>query len=136
LAQAAVDLVRRTFNVELITVSGVPHKLVPLYMNACDVLILTSKHEGSPTVVKEALACDLPIVSVDVGDVRNRIEGIQGCILCSDDSPETIASALSRIFQHRNRIQGRETVADLREELIVEKIIGVYRSAILEHNKP
>jgi len=53
---------------------------MPGYLNAADVLLLTSKHEGSPTIVKEALACNCPVVSVDVGDVRERIAAINGCV--------------------------------------------------------
>jgi teichuronic acid biosynthesis glycosyltransferase TuaC len=70
LAQQAVTLLKSKFDVELITVCRAPHESMPLYMNACDVMVLTSKHEGSSTVVKEGLACNLPVVSVDVGDVR------------------------------------------------------------------
>jgi len=59
-----------------------------VWLNASNVLLLTSLHEGSPTVVKEALACGLPVVSVDVGDVAERIEGIEGCHLAVA-TPET-----------------------------------------------
>ena len=59
----------------------VPHYIMPLYMNACDVLLLTSLHEGSPNVVKEALACNLPVVSVPVGDIPERIGRVPGCVV-------------------------------------------------------
>jgi teichuronic acid biosynthesis glycosyltransferase TuaC len=135
LAQEAVALLRTQFDVELVTVSGVPHELVPVYMNACDVLVVTSRHEGSPTVVKEALACNLPVVSVDVGDVRQRIEGVQGCVLCADDSPETIAEGLAQVLRVRSRIRGRDTVADLDVRVVAQRIIEVYRSALVENKR-
>lgn len=71
LAQKTVNLLVSRIQVELIVASSGPYEQVPLYyMNACDALLLTSSHEGSPNAVKEALACNLPVVSVDVGDVR------------------------------------------------------------------
>ena len=63
LARQAFELLKGSIDVRLVVATDIPHKTMPIYMNACNVLVLTSKHEGSPTVVKEALACNLPIVS-------------------------------------------------------------------------
>jgi glycosyltransferase involved in cell wall biosynthesis len=62
-----------------------PYSQIPLVMNACDVLVLTSDSEGSPTVIKEAMACNLPIVSVDVGDVAELITDTENCYICRQD---------------------------------------------------
>jgi teichuronic acid biosynthesis glycosyltransferase TuaC len=48
---------------ELHHLRGIEYEQVPIWLNASDVLLVTSHHEGSPTIVKEALACNLPIVS-------------------------------------------------------------------------
>jgi len=72
--------------------------------------LLTSLHEGSPTVVKEALACGLPVVSVDVGDVAERIEGIEGCHLAVA-TPEDLAAKLCRFM---NGVCGLIAVPDWR----------------------
>jgi glycosyltransferase involved in cell wall biosynthesis len=130
LAKEAVALLKSRFDVELVTVYRASHDLIPLYMNACDVLILTSAHEGSPTVIKEALACNLPVVSVDVGDVCYRIGNIPGCIVCADDSPERISEGLAEVLQVRERISSRESISDLDEREIVKQIIEVYRAAV------
>lgn len=130
LAKQAIALLERGFDLEMIALSGVPHSAVPLYMNACDVLVLTSHHEGSPTVIKEALACDLPIVSVDVGDVRERIGNIQGCVLCERDDPETIARGVEKVLRRGKRIKGRESIHYLDKNRIARRIIEVYQAAV------
>ena len=130
LARQAVELLDPSWGVELITAWGVPHDDIPLYMNACDVLVCTSMQEGSPNVVKEALACDTPVVSVPVGDVPTRLAGIEGCELCADDRPETIAAALARVFRRGQRIRGRHTVASLDESLLTQQVIAIYRSVL------
>jgi len=116
--------------VELVLASGVPHENIPLYLNGCDVVLITSVSEGSPTIVKEALACNLPIVSTDVGDVQERIGSVAGCEICEDDSPDTIAAALARVLSQSQRINGRQTVLELDERLLAQNIIQVYRQAM------
>jgi glycosyltransferase involved in cell wall biosynthesis len=81
-------------------------------------------------VVKEALACNLPVVSTDVGDVRERIENIEGCIVCEDGHPSTIAEALKQVLNRNSRIEGRNTVLNLDENLLTKKVIAVYNKAL------
>lgn len=98
LARNVVDLVSRDLPVELLTISGLPRETVAAYMQACDALLVTSLHEGAGTMVKEALACGLPVASVDVGDVRSVVEGVPGCVITEHDDPQTLASALGRVL--------------------------------------
>lgn len=130
LARQAVELLNERFPARLVTAWGAAHSGIPLYMSACDALVFTSMQEGSPNVVKEALACDLPVVSVAVGDVEQRIGGIEGCELCTNDSPETIAAALERVLRRGKRVEGRKSVEHLSETSITEQVIEVYRSAL------
>lgn len=130
LAKAAVDVLNRRLPIRLVVAWGVPHTDIPVYMAACDALIFTSMQEGSPNVVKEALACNLPVVSVDVGDVAQRIGGVEGCELCRDESPETIASALEGVFVSGKRVEGRKSVEHLSETSITQQVIAVYRSVL------
>src|SRR5262249_3718279 len=82
LSQAAVQALNGLgTQAELHQLSGVPHDEVAVWLNASNALLLTSLTEGSPNIVKEALACDLPVVSVEVGDVGERIQEIEGCYL-------------------------------------------------------
>ncbi len=130
LAVAAVEVVRRRFDAELIVAAGIPSATMPVYMGAADVLLLTSRHEGSPNVVKEALACNLPVVSVDVGDVRERLAGIEGCVVCDDERPETLAAGVCAVLERQLPIDGRSTVLLLDEHRLTAQLIDVYREAI------
>jgi len=109
LAKAAVaQLANGDRPVELHHLTGISNANVPVWLNAADVLLLTSMHEGSPTVVKEALACGLPVVSVDVGDVAERIEGIEGCHLAQADPADLAAKlGLARARGQRLNCEGR-----------------------------
>jgi len=133
LAKQAIETLNKSMPARLIIAWRVPHTDMPLYMSACDALAFTSMQEGSPNVVKEALACDLPVVSVAVGDVPERLRGLQGCELCSDDRPETIAAALGRVLSNNERIAGRESVKTLDENLTTAKVLSIYESVLARH---
>ena len=128
LAQKAVSQLDRTLDAELAVAWNVPHSDIPVFMNACDVLVFTSMHEGSPNVVKEALACNLPVVSVIVGDVADRLNNVDGCVVCADDKPATIASALTQVLQLSERPVTRVAVQELDEQLLTARVIEIYRT--------
>jgi glycosyltransferase involved in cell wall biosynthesis len=130
LAQSAVEIVNRSMGTDLIAGWGRRHQEIVSLMNACDALLFTSMQEGSPNAVKEALACNLPVVSVKVGDVPLRLKGISGCELCHDDSVETIAGALERVLLQGTRTQSRAAVQGLDERLLTERLIEIYRSVL------
>jgi teichuronic acid biosynthesis glycosyltransferase TuaC len=135
LAQQVVASVNQTIPTQLVVGWELPHERIAALMNACDALLCTSMQEGSPNAVKEALACNLPVVSVPVGDVALRLEGVRGCELCSDDQVETIAAALGRVLQRADRIDGRSGVRELDERLLTQQLVRVYRS-ILPATRP
>lgn len=109
---------------------GIDQTSVLEYMNASDVLLLTSFYEGSPNVIKEAMACNLPIISTNVGDVKEVINDTKNCFLVSYSENE-IAKKLSVIFNDRSRSNGREKINHLNSKLIAEKVIDVYKSLFL-----
>ena len=99
LARAAVEAATHLgIPAEIHYLRGVTNTDVPVWINASDVLLLTSLHEGSPTIVKEALACQLPVVSVDVGDVHEQIDGIEGCYLAQAEVSD-LAAKLGMVFR-------------------------------------
>jgi len=130
LSQKAVALLDPTLTAELVVAFRVRHSNIPLYMNACDALIFTSLLEGSPNAVKEALASNLPVVSVAVGDVPERLRGLDGCVVCADDRPETIAFELSRVLQRPERTNSRDGVLDLDERVLTQRLIGIYEAIL------
>jgi glycosyltransferase involved in cell wall biosynthesis len=94
-------------------------------LNAASAVLLTSSHEGSPTAVKEALACNVPVVSVDVGDVRERITGIEGCFI-TDAVVGDIAAKLDRALGRRERIEARGRVEEFSLEQVAAKLLEIY----------
>lgn len=116
---------------DLCSLGGVTPDCVPLYMNACDAMVLTSFWEGSPNVVKEALACNLPVISVPVGDVGELLAGVEGCTVCPRDVPQ-LSRALTHVLRRSRRTNGRATIAEKRLDLpsVARRVVGVYRDVL------
>ncbi len=126
LAEAAVDALRRVLpEVWLRALDGVPHNDVPAWINASDAVIITSSHEGSPNVVKEALACNTPVVAVDVGDIRQRVSGVPGCAVVPGE-PAALAEALRAALGTPRSDEGRRRVEPLALPRVAEQIVDVY----------
>jgi len=118
-------------DIELIPVFDVPNSEMPYYLNASDVLILTSKYEGSVNVVKEAMACNVPIVSTDVGDVKQNTYGLKGCFVC-ESNPASLADGLLKAFSSGNHTNSRERIMELRLDSIsiAKKVINIYNQIL------
>jgi teichuronic acid biosynthesis glycosyltransferase TuaC len=130
LAEAACEAARRRgYSVRLHVAAGTPPDRMPLLMNAADCLLLTSIAEGSPNVVKEALACDLPVVSTPVGDVRTLLGGVAPSLV-TDADPEALATALIDCTRDSGRSNGRERSRWLGDREIAERILEIYRRLV------
>lgn len=130
LAQAAADqVIQQDPTVELLVVYKETQDRLSLYMNAADALIFPSFQEGSPNIVKQAMACNLPIVATDVGDVRDVIGKTADCYVCPPN-PTVLAERLSQVLVHCNRTQGREQIRHFDRPLVTRRIIDVYEAAL------
>ena len=117
--------------VELLELRGYTRNEVATLMNKCHALLLTSIREGSPQVVKEAMACGCPIVSVDVGDVAERLDGVEGCKVIASREPKDIVEALESVIAF-GRTKGREKLLNdgLDNMQIAEKLVEIYTKVI------
>lgn len=132
IAKEAIRILRNSeVDVKLIPLNNVRHTEVPLYMNASDVMLFTSDYEASPMVVKEAMACNIPIVSTDVGDTKKIIGDTEGCFIC-ERHPEDIALKIKMALDYGKRTEGRERIIELGLELqqISRKIINIYKETL------
>ena len=114
---------------ELLELKGYSREEVTMLMCAADAFLMTSVTEGSPQVVKEVLACGCPIVSVDVGDVRERTEGVEGCFVADTREPKELAGLLQKAIAFNGKTKGREKlVADgLDNRMVAGRLIEIYK---------
>lgn len=131
LAKEAVALLQDD-NVELLELKGYSRNEVTLLMCAADAFLMTSFTEGSPQVIKEAMSCGCPIVSVDVGDVKERMEGVDGCYVANSLEAKELTELLKKAMDFEGRTNGREKViADgLDNELVVKRLMEIYNKVI------
>jgi len=109
----------------------IPDPEVPLYYNACDALLMTSLREGSPQVIKEAMASDLPVVSTDVGDVAEILGDTPGCRL-TDSTPSNVVRELRSVLEHGKPTGGRQRLLSLGLDLesVARRLVDIYRGVV------
>lgn len=119
---------------QLMEMRGYSREQVNLAMNAANCLLMTSHREGSPQVVKEALTCGTPIVSVNVGDVAEVTDGLEGCFITSYDADD-IAVALQKAITFKGKTNGPQRIRErgLSNDLIAKHLIDIYK--IVQENK-
>jgi glycosyltransferase involved in cell wall biosynthesis len=131
LVEAAVRLAReRIPEIEILQVMQIPQSRMPLYMNAADVMVMASMLEGSPNAVKEALAVNLPVVAVEVGDVAELLHSTEGNHIVARE-PEAIAEKIVEVCQSGKRSNSRERIVErLSMERVAERILDVYANVV------
>lgn len=133
LAKAAIEEYNSKYandsNAELLEFIGYSREQVLLLYNAVSCVLMTSDHEGSPQFIKEAMACNCPIVSVDVGDVKHVISGVGGCFL-AERNADDIARKLDSAINY-GKTTGREKVLqEFESSVVARKIIDVYKQIL------
>lgn len=129
LAQKSVSQLNNS-NIELHHLNNIDQNLIPIYFNAADVILLTSLWEGSPNVVKEAMACNCPVVATDVGDIRWLFGNEPGYFI-SDFSAADTASKITDALDFANKYRktnGRQRIfhLGLDSSTVAKKIINIY----------
>lgn len=126
LAQAAIQrLSARGTTAELVVASGLPQATLVQYINASDALILSSYSEGSPNIVKEAMACNIPVVSTNVGDVSQVLGDTSACSVWPPD-PDALADGLTRALQQTEPTGGRVAVAFAEQSVVAQQVLTLY----------
>lgn len=122
---------------ELVPLSGIAPEQMPIYMNAADALILTSYWEGSPNVVKESMACNLPILSVPVGDVPELLSGVAPAALCPRE-PVALGGALADMLAVPRRTNGRAALERKGLDLkpAAARLAGIYQQVLASARGP
>jgi teichuronic acid biosynthesis glycosyltransferase TuaC len=121
----AEEAMRSLPNAQLVELRGYTRDQVRLLFSAADAMLLTSRTEGSPQVVKEALACECPVVSTDVGDVARLLEGAAGCAVTPHDAG-AIAARLADVLASGERPRSAPALAALRIEVVAARLLELY----------
>jgi teichuronic acid biosynthesis glycosyltransferase TuaC len=123
-------------DIKLLELKDKTREEVSLLINSSELLILTSFSEGSPQIIKESMACNCPIVSTDVGDVRQIFGETEGCYICSYD-PEDVADKIKMALSYshdKGRTTGRNRIIELGlgSDKIANRIISIYQNVLKE----
>jgi len=117
--------------VELKVVYNIEHSQMLIYLDASNVLILTSKWEGSPNIVKEAMACNIPVVATEVGDIKYLFGDSEGYYY-TDPDPDKLAEKINYILNNEIEPNGCQSIIDLKldSESVANKLIQLYQEVL------
>jgi len=130
LAQKAVEILN-AYEIELVELKGYTPEQVNVLVNAADLVLVTSFSETGPLIVKEAMACNIPIVSTDVGDAKEVIGKTKGCYITTFE-PEDVADKIKKAMGFGKRTTGRENIKYLESSVIAKQIIDIYKRLLNE----
>ena len=132
--ELATEAVSKISVARMIELKGYNRKQVAGLMNAVDVCLMTSHTEGSPQFIKEAMACNCPIVSVNVGDVKEVLEGVNGCLI-TEKSAINVALKIQEVLIKNDRTNGYEKIKNSGYEatVVAERIKNVYKNISLKN---
>lgn len=131
LTRRAIESLPPRYEVVLHYLKDVSHTDVPIYMNAADVLILSSLQEGSPNVIKEAMACNCPVVATDVGDINWILGNTAGCFI-SGFKVEDLSNKIIKAIDFGQKTNGRERIKELGLDAssVANKLVTIYTNVI------
>lgn len=126
-----LELLKRDFdNIVSVELTNTPREEIPTYMNACDLHLMTSDFEGSPNSVKECLCCNTPVVSTDVGNVRDMIGDIPGCYVSKEKDAVELAECVRKVLLTKEPFDGRSFFLSKGYgiDIVAQKLKTLYQS--------
>lgn len=129
LAFEAIRLLNDKYAINFIELKGLDRHEVNHLLNRIDLLLMTSYSEGSPQIIKEAMACNCPIVSTDVGDVGEVVQGVEGCFISSFD-PVEVADCIEKAIAFHGRTLGRGRIEHFSNVSIAAAIKEQYEKLV------
>lgn len=129
LAQETIVQVNKKIGVKLELIENKTPEEVRLMMNAADAILVTSLHEGSPNIVKEAMAVNLPVITVNCGDVKERLRGVSNSYVVPTYDADQLADKLKLVLKADARSNGREVLQEqgLNTDAVRDKILSIYQ---------
>jgi len=123
-------------DIEVIELKGYTREQTMLLMNAVNLLLVTSRSESGPNVTKEALACNLPVISTKVGHpkILNLLENTEGCFV-TDTNQANISNAIEKVFERNKRTESREKILIWDINKFADKTISIYNMVISQSGK-
>lgn len=130
LLKDGLELLKRD-DVEVLEMKGLSRNQVANLMCACDLFCLPTKSEGSPQALKEAMACNCPIVATDVADIKYLLGDLPGHYICTFE-PENVAQQVGKALAFGGRTEGRNRVLELglTNGLVAKRLSSIYSSLI------
>lgn len=143
-AIAKLQTANDQWQIECVEMKGLTRSQCVLRMNACDVFALPTKNEGSPQALKEAMACNCPVVATDVADIKYLLGDLPGHYILlnkkgtpsdwvgDEHSADELAELLKQALAFNGRTKGRERIVELgyTNEQVAKKIIEIYENIV------
>ena len=134
----------RCGNIVCLEMKGLSRAECVLRMNACDLFALPSHSEGSPQALKEAMACNCPILATDIADVRTLLGDLAGHYIlrnprktherwdADEKSLDEMTELLQEALQFTGRTNGRDRILEmgLSNEQVAKRLIAIYQSLV------
>ena len=130
LLKEGIELLKRD-DIEVLEMKGLSRLQISKILSACDLFALPTKSEGSPQALKEAMACNCPIIATDVADIKHLLGDLEGHYICSFD-PKDVADKVEKALAFNSRTKGRERIIELglTNDLVAKKFVEIYEDVL------
>lgn len=131
LLKEAISKLPNKDQIVCLEMKGLSRAECTLKMCGCDMFALPTKSEGSPQALKEAMACNCPIVATDVADIKHLLGDVEGHYICNFD-PDVVAKQTAKALAFGKRTNGRQHVIDLglTNDLVAKKLVSIYNEVL------
>ena len=130
LLKEGIELLKRD-DIEVLEMKGLSRLQISKILSACDLFALPTKSEGSPQALKEAMACNCPIIATDVADIKHLLGDLEGHYICTFN-PKDVAEKVEKALTFNSRTKGRERIIELglTNDLVAKKLVEIYNRII------